>query len=143
MVRVTFGSRSMRSLPILIRPECSTPRFPLQVTRISAVDVLQRGTLFLVLDKVTFTVPKNTQVESVYGLLERVDERICLLIRYLLRPEHMAFHDYADGIQLYLICSQIHVINGGNGTSGPLVAIPGVYTGKVSIPAARRTHRSV
>ncbi|TFY73384.1 hypothetical protein EWM64_g10628 [Hericium alpestre] len=33
------------------------------------------------------------------------------------------------GAQFYLSCGQINVTGGGSGTPGPLVAIPGVYTG--------------
>ena len=34
--------------------------------------------------------------------------------------------------QWYISCAQIEVVNGGNGNPGPLVSIPGVYTGNVS-----------
>ena len=33
--------------------------------------------------------------------------------------------------QFYLSCGQINVTGGGSGKPGPLVAIPGVYTGNV------------
>lgn len=33
------------------------------------------------------------------------------------------------GAQYYIGCAQVNVTNGGNGTPGPLVSIPGVYTG--------------
>lgn len=36
------------------------------------------------------------------------------------------------GAQFYISCGQVNVQNGGSGTPGPLVAIPGVYTGYVS-----------
>lgn len=36
------------------------------------------------------------------------------------------------GAQFYLSCGQVEVTGGGSGTPGPLVAIPGVYTGYVS-----------
>lgn len=32
-------------------------------------------------------------------------------------------------LQLYIACGQLNIINGGNGVPGPLVSIPGVYTG--------------
>ena len=35
------------------------------------------------------------------------------------------------GAQFYISCGQVEVTNGGSGTPGPLVAIPGVYTGYV------------
>lgn len=37
------------------------------------------------------------------------------------------------GAQFYISCGQVEVTNGGSGTPGPLVAIPGVYTGYVRI----------
>ena len=37
------------------------------------------------------------------------------------------------GAQFYISCGQVEVTNGGSGTPGPLVAIPGVYTGYVSV----------
>ena len=54
-------------------------------------------------------------------------------IRYLLRVEHIALHDayYYGGAQFYIACAQLEVTNGGDGSPGPLVAIPGVYTGYV------------
>lgn len=33
------------------------------------------------------------------------------------------------GAQFYIGCAQINVVNGGSGNPGPLVSIPGVYTG--------------
>jgi hypothetical protein len=33
------------------------------------------------------------------------------------------------GAQFYIGCAQVNVVNGGNGNPGPLVSIPGVYTG--------------
>lgn len=33
------------------------------------------------------------------------------------------------GAQFYISCGQVEVVNGGSGTPGPTVAIPGVYTG--------------
>ena len=37
------------------------------------------------------------------------------------------------GAQFYISCGQVEITGGGNGTPGPLVEIPGVYTGYVSI----------
>ncbi|KAF9051864.1 glycoside hydrolase family 61 protein [Panaeolus papilionaceus] len=50
---------------------------------------------------------------------------------YLVRIEQIALHAAAaaGGVEFYLGCGQVKVINGGSGTPGPLVAIPGVYTG--------------
>ncbi|TFK73521.1 hypothetical protein BDN72DRAFT_886824 [Pluteus cervinus] len=52
--------------------------------------------------------------------------------QYLVRIEHIALHSASafQGAQFYISCGQINVTGGGNGTPGPLVAIPGVYTGR-------------
>ncbi|TEB37990.1 glycoside hydrolase family 61 protein [Coprinellus micaceus] len=51
--------------------------------------------------------------------------------QYLVRVENIAIHGASTfgGAQFYISCAQIEVTGGGNGTPGPLVAIPGVYTG--------------
>ncbi|KAJ8514278.1 hypothetical protein ONZ45_g8165 [Pleurotus djamor] len=51
--------------------------------------------------------------------------------QYLVRVEHIALHSASAfaGAQFYISCGQINVTGGGNGTPGPLVAIPGVYNG--------------
>ncbi|PPQ65355.1 hypothetical protein CVT26_000070 [Gymnopilus dilepis] len=51
--------------------------------------------------------------------------------QYLVRMEQIALHAASTygGAQFYLSCAQINVTGGGSGTPGPLVAIPGVYTG--------------
>ncbi|KAF9444846.1 lytic polysaccharide monooxygenase [Macrolepiota fuliginosa MF-IS2] len=66
------------------------------------------------LNTVTFTVPKNLPSGQ-----------------YLVRVEAIALHVASTfgGAQFYLSCGQINVTGGGSGTPGPLVAIPGVYTG--------------
>ena len=48
---------------------------------------------------------------------------------YLLRVEQIALHmaSQANKAQFYLACSQIKITNGGSGTPGPLVALPGAY----------------
>ncbi|KAE8448037.1 hypothetical protein EG329_009960 [Mollisiaceae sp. DMI_Dod_QoI] len=48
---------------------------------------------------------------------------------YILRVESIALHQAqaVGGAQIYLSCAQVSVTGGGNGTPGPLVAIPGVY----------------
>jgi hypothetical protein len=58
----------------------------------------------------TFTVPKNTPSGD-----------------YLVRIEHIALHNTGKP-QIYVACGQVTVTNGGNGTPGPLVAFPGVYS---------------
>ncbi|KDQ10946.1 glycoside hydrolase family 61 protein [Botryobasidium botryosum FD-172 SS1] len=67
------------------------------------------------LKEITFTIPKNVPSGQ-----------------YLLRTEHIALHDayYFGGAQYYIACAQINVTGGGSGNPGPLVAIPGVYTGR-------------
>lgn len=49
---------------------------------------------------------------------------------YLLRVEQIALHmaSQPNKAQFYLACSQIQVTGGGNGTPGPLVALPGAYS---------------
>ncbi|KAL5533913.1 hypothetical protein ACEPAG_373 [Sanghuangporus baumii] len=51
--------------------------------------------------------------------------------QYLLRMENIAIHTASSygGAQFYISCGQINVVDGGNGTPGPLVAFPGAYTG--------------
>lgn len=53
--------------------------------------------------------------------------------RYLVRIEHIALHvaQSYGGAQFYVACAQLDVTNGGNGTPGPRVSIPGVYNGNV------------
>jgi len=52
--------------------------------------------------------------------------------QYLIRTEHIALHVASTfgGAQFYISCAQVTVTNGGTGTPGPLVSIPGVYTGE-------------
>lgn len=62
----------------------------------------------------TFTLPKETPAGQ-----------------YLVRIEHVAVHGAGDfgGAELYLNCAQIEVESTSTATPGPLVKIPGVYTG--------------
>ncbi|KAL2174404.1 glycoside hydrolase family 61 protein [Thermothelomyces heterothallicus CBS 202.75] len=48
---------------------------------------------------------------------------------YLLRVEQIALHmaSQPNKAQFYLACTQIKITGGGNGTPGPLVALPGAY----------------
>jgi len=66
------------------------------------------------LESVSFTVPKNLPSGQ-----------------YLVRMEAIALHvaETFGGAQFYLACGQVNVAGGGSGTPGPLVSIPGVYTG--------------
>ncbi|KAK0220060.1 glycoside hydrolase family 61 protein [Armillaria fumosa] len=63
---------------------------------------------------VSFTIPKNLPSGQ-----------------YLVRMEQIALHAASTfgGAQFYISCGQVEVTGGGSGTPGPLVAIPGVYTG--------------
>jgi len=63
---------------------------------------------------VNFTLPKNLPSGQ-----------------YLVRMEAIALHVASTfaGAQFYISCGQINVVNGGSGSPGPLVSIPGVYTG--------------
>ncbi|EJF57368.1 hypothetical protein DICSQDRAFT_149825 [Dichomitus squalens LYAD-421 SS1] len=65
-------------------------------------------------DQFTFTIPKNLPSGQ-----------------YLIRAEQIALHVASTygGAQFYVSCAQVNVVNGGDGTPGPLVSIPGVYTG--------------
>ncbi|KAH6899218.1 glycoside hydrolase [Coprinopsis sp. MPI-PUGE-AT-0042] len=51
--------------------------------------------------------------------------------QYLVRVENIALHGAGSygGAQFYISCAQINVTGGGSGNPGPLVSIPGVYTG--------------
>ncbi|KAH7360118.1 glycosyl hydrolase family 61-domain-containing protein [Rhexocercosporidium sp. MPI-PUGE-AT-0058] len=51
---------------------------------------------------------------------------------YLLRIEQLAIHNPGSTPQFYIGCAQISVTGGGNGTPGPLVAIPGHVKGTES-----------
>ncbi|KZT31813.1 endoglucanase II [Sistotremastrum suecicum HHB10207 ss-3] len=63
---------------------------------------------------VTFTIPKNLPTGQ-----------------YLVRIEAIALHTASTygGAQFYISCGQLNVTGGGSGKPGPLVSIPGVYTG--------------
>ncbi|KXN92162.1 putative endo-beta-1,4-glucanase D [Leucoagaricus sp. SymC.cos] len=65
------------------------------------------------------------------GLITTIAKHLYHGGRYLLRTDQIVLHVASSygGAQLYISCGQISVTGGGNGTPGPLVAIPGVYTG--------------
>ncbi|PVH75013.1 carbohydrate-binding module family 1 protein [Cadophora sp. DSE1049] len=48
---------------------------------------------------------------------------------YLLRIEQLALHNPGGVPQFYISCAQVSVSNGGSGTPGPLVSIPGYVKG--------------
>lgn len=64
-------------------------------------------------------------------------------LRYLVRMEAIALHVASTygGAQFYISCGQVNVLNGGSGTPGPLVSIPGVYTGYVRIFPSKSSTR--
>ncbi|KAJ7240506.1 glycoside hydrolase family 61 protein [Mycena rebaudengoi] len=64
---------------------------------------------------VSFTIPKSLPTGQ-----------------YLVRMESLALHSATtfQGAQWYVSCGQVSVTGGGSGTPGPLVSIPGVYTGR-------------
>ncbi|KAF8649159.1 hypothetical protein AX16_005957 [Volvariella volvacea WC 439] len=66
------------------------------------------------IDRFTFTLPRSLPTGE-----------------YLIRTEQIALHSASGfaGAQFYIACGQLNVINGGSGNPGPLVSIPGVYTG--------------
>lgn len=67
------------------------------------------------MDQVTFTIPTSIPNGD-----------------YLIRVEDIALHvaQSPGGAQFYISCAQVTVQGGsGSGNPGPLVAIPGVYTG--------------
>ncbi|KAI0631024.1 glycoside hydrolase [Trametes polyzona] len=66
------------------------------------------------INEITFTIPKSLPSGQ-----------------YLVRGEQIALHvaSSVGGAQFYIGCAQLNVINGGEGKPGPLVFIPGVYTG--------------
>jgi len=51
--------------------------------------------------------------------------------QYIVRVENIAIHvaETYGGAQFYIGCANVEVTGGGSGTPGPLVSIPGVYTG--------------
>ncbi|KAJ7078083.1 glycoside hydrolase family 61 protein A [Mycena epipterygia] len=66
------------------------------------------------LPSVSFTIPKSLPTGQ-----------------YLVRMEALAIHAAStfQGAQWYISCGQVSVTGGGSGKPGPLVSIPGVYTG--------------
>ncbi|KAJ7857124.1 glycosyl hydrolase family 61-domain-containing protein, partial [Mycena olivaceomarginata] len=73
---------------------------------------------------VSFTIPKSLPTGQ-----------------YLVRIEALALHSATtfQGAQWYISCGQVSVTGGGSGKPGPLVSIPGVYTGNVRpVPARHR-----
>jgi len=66
----------------------------------------------LVKKNATFTVPKELPSGN-----------------YLVRVESIALHQAQSpgGAQFYLACAQVKVTDGGSGSPGPYVSIPGLY----------------
>ncbi|EKM57537.1 glycoside hydrolase family 61 protein [Phanerochaete carnosa HHB-10118-sp] len=70
--------------------------------------------------------PSETQQSFTFTLPESLPSG-----QYLARVEQIALHvaETYGGAQFYIGCAQLNVENGGSGNPGPLVSIPGVYTG--------------
>jgi len=66
------------------------------------------------MNTVTFTIPKTIPTGQ-----------------YLVRMEAIALHSASTfgGAQFYISCGQLNITGGGSGKPGPLVSIPGAYTG--------------
>ena len=81
----------------------------------------------------TITIPKN--LPSGQYLIR--GEHVCKLtdleesVFFSNESSQIALHAASSygGAQFYISCAQVNVVNGGNGSPGPLVSIPGVYTG--------------
>ncbi|KAI0696826.1 glycoside hydrolase family 61 protein D [Cytidiella melzeri] len=72
------------------------------------------------------TFPSETQQQFTFTLPKSLPSG-----QYLMRVEQIALHVASTygGAQFYIGCAQVSVTGGGSGTPGPLVSIPGVYTG--------------
>ncbi|KAI0090401.1 glycoside hydrolase [Irpex rosettiformis] len=72
-------------------------------------------------EQFSFTIPKN--LPSGQYLVRAEQARIHLF--------DIALHSASSygGAQFYIGCAQVNVVDGGSGSPGPLVSIPGVYTG--------------
>ncbi|KAI0090402.1 glycoside hydrolase family 61 protein D [Irpex rosettiformis] len=79
-----------------------------------------------VLSNGQFSFPSENQQSFTFTLPKSLPSG-----QYLARVEHIALHAASTygGAQFYISCAQLNVVNGGSGTPGPLVSIPGVYTG--------------
>jgi hypothetical protein len=78
-------------------------------------------------DGVTITFPATGMTQVTFPIPASLPSG-----QYLIRTEHIALHVASTfaGAQFYISCAQVTVTNGGTGTPGPLVSIPGVYTGE-------------
>ncbi|KAI0346667.1 hypothetical protein BDW22DRAFT_1462603 [Trametopsis cervina] len=72
------------------------------------------------------TFPSTSQQQFTFTLPKSLPSG-----QYLARVEQIALHVASTygGAQFYIGCAQVNVVNGGSGNPGPLVSIPGVYTG--------------
>lgn len=62
-------------------------------------------------DRISFTIPEGTPLGE-----------------YLVRAEHVGVHGAHDGqAEFYYACAQVKVVQGGNGTPGPMIKFPGGY----------------
>lgn len=95
---------------------------------------------FLDVPGITFTIPEAlpsgqylVRMEAI-ALHVRDMMQLCpppiVLTSYAILPQAASSY---GGAQFYIGCGQVNVTGGGSGTPGPLVSIPGVYTGNVSV----------
>ncbi|OTA97126.1 glycoside hydrolase family 61 protein [Hypoxylon sp. CO27-5] len=91
------------------------------------------GNVWFKIKTTTPTIDNNKQVtwpsQNEYVLTNATIPAATPDGEYLLRVEQIALHlaNKPNGAQFYLACTQIKITDGGNGTPGPLVALPGAY----------------
>ncbi|KAF7971746.1 hypothetical protein HWV62_19997 [Athelia sp. TMB] len=81
---------------------------------------------------VSFTIPKNLPTGQYLVRIEAIALHVASTYGGLCSfnyNEIIPTNSRCEGAQFYISCGQINVTGGGSGTPGPLVAIPGVYTG--------------
>ncbi|KAI0346666.1 glycoside hydrolase family 61 protein D [Trametopsis cervina] len=110
-----FAVYLSKASPAANSPQAGTGQSWFKVYEIPPV--LQNGAL---------TFPSENQQQFTFTLPKSLPSG-----QYLARVEHIALHSASTygGAQFYISCAQLNVVNGGSGTPGPLVSIPGVYTG--------------
>jgi len=118
------GLRFMKSLLLQMAASPSLGHRKVRGVMCGSPDVNYLTIHLLGAKSITFTLPKSIPNGQ-----------------YLVRIEHIALHSAGSfgGAQTYISCSQINVTGGGSGTPGPLVSIPGVYTGRVSVSTCDKT----
>ncbi|EIW55288.1 uncharacterized protein TRAVEDRAFT_39560 [Trametes versicolor FP-101664 SS1] len=110
-----FSAYMSRASPAANSPEAGTGQTWFKIWE--DPPVFENGALVFPsesMNEITFTIPKSLPSGQ-----------------YLVRGEQIALHvaSSVGGAQFYIGCAQLNVVNGGDGAPGPLVSIPGVYTG--------------